>query len=130
MSQDDHDIDDLLQQNSQRQLAGFDWDRQRQMVRQRVAAGRMQKSRRGVAIGVASGIAALLLLAGGYVCIKALAGMGRDATSPREIAADHASGGSDSLLASTETTTILLTGPARWLALNDPALTPPSRWGQ
>ena len=111
MSANDRDIDSLLRRNTERQLEGFDWDRQRQTVMQRLAATRIQKPRLVVAIGVATGVAAILTLAVGYVCLSLLKSTDRNATAPTEAAAFRESVGDDSLLASTDPTMILLTGP-------------------
>lgn len=130
MSHSDHDLDVLLRRNAERQLAGLDWDRERQTVMQRLAAARKQKPRTAMVIRVATSIAAVLALAVGYMCISLREGTGRDATAPKEATAIRASGGDDSLLASTDPTTILLTGPTRLLVLNDPTLAPHSVWDQ
>jgi hypothetical protein len=130
MSRDDRDIDGLLRQNLKRQLEGFDWDGQRQAVTHRLAAPRVQRSHWVVAIRVAAGAAALLALAVGYLGLSSLQGTRPYAPAPRQAMALHASTGADALLASTDATTILLTGSARWLVLNDPLLAPHSLWDQ
>ena len=130
MSENDREIDILLRRNVQRQLAGFDWDRQRQTVMHRLAARRIPKPRMAVTIKVAVGVAAILMLAVGYLCLTSLKGTGPDAARPREATAIRDAVGHDSLLASVDPTMILLTGPMRLLILNDPMLTPHSLWEQ
>ncbi len=130
MSHNDRDLDALLRQNVQRQLEGLDWDRQRQEMMQRLGASGTQKPRRIVTIRVAAGVAALLVVALGYTCVSFLRSTGPDAAAPMAATASPASSGGDSLLASTDATTILLTGPMRGRVLNDPMLTPHSSWQQ
>jgi len=130
MSNNDRDIDILLQRNAERQLESFDWDRQRQTVMQRLAETRIEKPGRVSAIRLAVGIAAVLALAVGYLCLSLLLRTRRDDTAPIVVTAVHQSIGDDSLLASTDPTTILLSGPMRWRVLNDPMLTPHSAWDQ
>ena len=128
MSNEDRDLDILLRRNVQRQLEGVDWDRQRQTVMQRLAATRMQKPRRVIAIRVAIGVATLLMLAVGCLCVSLLKSTGPRATAPIAATALREPVGNDSLLASTDPATILLTGPMRWRVLNDPMLAPHSLW--
>lgn len=72
MSNDDRDVHILLRRNLQRQLEGFDLDRQRQTVMQRLAGTRIQKPHRVIPIGVAVGVAAILMLAVGYLSMSLL----------------------------------------------------------
>jgi hypothetical protein len=124
----DCDIDELLRRNAERQLEDFDWDRQRQVVMQRLAA---PPARRQVVVGirVVAAAAAVLMLIAGYVLVSLLTGTGREATAPIETRVAGSIEG-DPLLASTDATTILLTGSARLLTLNDPMLKPHSLWDQ
>lgn len=126
----DRDVDELLRRNAERQLAGFDRDRQRQMVTHRLETARVQRPRRVIAIRVVAGAAAVLVLMAGYVGMSLLLAPARSATGPTEPPVTKASAESDPLLASTDPTTILMTGPMRLLALNDPMLTPHSWWDQ
>ncbi len=129
MSNEDRDIDALLRRNAEQQLAGFDWDRQRQIVMQHLTPPRIQKLRRVSTIRIAAGVAAVLTMMG-YVGMSLLRGPDRHAGAPTEVTAMSESAGGDSLLACTDPTMILLTGSARWLVLNDPTLTPHSPWDQ
>ncbi len=74
------------------------------------------------------GVAAVLMLAVGYVGMSLFQGMDPNVTAPMEATALRASVGEDFLLASTDPTTILLTGPTRGRVLNDPMLTAHSLW--
>ncbi len=130
MSNDDSDLDALLRQNAQRQLQSFDWHRQRQEVMRHLAASGIRKPHRVVAIRVAVGVAALLMVVVGYTCVGFLQSTGPDVAAPMTATVSPASSGGDSLLASTDATTILLTGPMRGRVLNDPMLTPHSSWQQ
>ncbi len=130
MSNKDRDIDVLLRRNVERQLEGFDWDRQRQTVVQRLTPPQIQKLRRVSAIRIAAGVAVILTLVVGYMGMSLLKGPGRNAGAPMAVMALSESAGGDSLLACTDPTMILLTGSARWLVLNDPMLTPHSPWDQ
>jgi len=130
MNDNDRNLDILLRRNVERQLKGFNWDWQRQMVMHRLTAPRIQKPRRIMAIRVAIGIAAIVTLAVGYLSVSFLMGTDHHVTAPMEATATRASAGNDSLLASADPTTILLTGPMRWRVLNDPMLAPHSSWEQ
>jgi len=126
----DRDVDKMLRRNADRQLADFDWDRQRQTVMDRVEIGRAGKPRRSVAVGIAAGAAAVLALAVGAVFVSLLNRMASDEIALIETPVADESIQNDALLTSTDPATILLTGPIRWLALNDPTLAPHSHWDQ
>jgi hypothetical protein len=83
-----------------------------------------------IAIRMVVGVAAVMVLAAAYLGTGLLKGPDRDAMAPMEATAVQGSVENDPLLASTDPATILLTGPARLLALNDPALAPHSLWDQ
>ncbi len=70
------------------------------------------------------------MLAVGYTCMSFLHSTSPDVVAPMVATASPASAGGDSLLASTDAATILLTGPMRGRVLNDPMLTPHSSWQQ
>jgi len=123
----DRDVDELVRRNVERQLAGFDWDRQRRTVMHRLEAGRAGKLRRIIAVRVAAGAAAVLVLVAGYVGISLLHGPDHNAA---ETTVSSEPTESDALLASTDPATILLTGPMRLLVSNDPTLAPHSVWDQ
>ncbi|MEN6424290.1 MAG: hypothetical protein ABFE13_02930 [Phycisphaerales bacterium] len=126
----DRDVDGLLRRNAERQLAGFDWDRQRRTVMQHLAATQDRKPRRGIGIRIASGVAAGLVLAAGYLGMSLLGGTGRDAMEPIETTTVRESVEDDPLLASTDPATILMAGSMRLLVSNDPMLAPHSLWDQ
>lgn len=130
MSETDRDVDELLRRNADRQLAGFDWNRQRQTVMQGLDAARARKPRRMVVIGVAAGVAAVLMLIAGYVCMGLLKDAGGNSTTPAETVAVREGVDNDPLLASTDPTTILLTGSMRLRVSNDPTLALRSVWDQ
>ncbi len=130
MNEVNRDIDELLRRNTERQLADFDWDRHRQTVMHRLAVTQARESRRVVAVGAVVGVAAALVLTGVYACMSLLRGTHRDAIPPTETAAVQESVEDDLLLASTDPTTILLTGSMQLLVSNDSTLAPHSLWDQ
>jgi hypothetical protein len=70
------------------------------------------------------------VLVAGYLVMSLFHAPDRSATGPIKPPAAKESVESDPLLASTDPATILLTGPMRLLASNDPALAPHSVWDQ
>lgn len=122
------DIEELLRRNAERQLAGFDRDGQRRTVMDRLAETRIQNAGRGIPRRIAA--VAIFMLVLGYAGTSLLDVADRDVAGPVGTAAVNESVESDRLLASTDPTTILLTGSARLLVSNDPTLAPHSRWDQ
>ncbi len=127
MSETD-DIEGLLRRNTERQLAGFDRDRPRRAVMDRLADSGTQNAGRRIPLRIAA--AAVFMLALGYIGMSLLDVRRRDAAGPVETAAVDESVKSDRLLASTDPMTIFLTGPARLVVSNDPMLAPHSLWDQ
>lgn len=123
----DRDVDELLRQNAERQLADFDWDRQRQAVIKRLANTGIRGPRRTVAIRIVAGAAAVLVLIVGSVVMRPPDRPDRGATGTT-VAREPVE--NDALLASTDPTTILLTGSMQLLVANDPTLAPHSLWDQ
>jgi len=123
----DREADELLRQNAERQLADFDWDRQRQAVMKRLGDAGIRNARRTVAIRIAAGAAAVLVVVVGYVVMHPL---DRPDQGAAETTAASEPAENDPLLASTDPTTILLTGSMRLRVSTDPTLAPHSLWEQ
>lgn len=123
-----NDIERLLRQNAERQLADFDRDRQRRAVMDRLADAHTRNTGWRIPRRIAAVVIFMLVL--GYAGVSLFHVTGRPAAKPVDTVAGEESVESDRLLASTDPATILLTGPARLLACNDPTLAPHSPWDQ
>jgi hypothetical protein len=135
MNTENRNLDDLLRRNAEQQLGDFDWDRQRETVLGRLAATPAREGRSGgpfrrVVVRAAVGVAAVLVLAVGFLCYWRFHAAGPGAIQPGKTPTVGQSVAADDLLASTDPETILLSGPMRLLAANDPLLSPHSVWDQ
>lgn len=125
MRQDDCDVDKMLRENAEGQLADFDWDRLHAgILTSLTGARRVARVSRKMVVGGLVAAAAVVVVVG-YVCVQLLEG-----TGPVEPTVADAPADSDDLVASTDPETILLTGQMRLLAWNDPALALHSLWDQ
>jgi hypothetical protein len=135
MNTENRNLDGLLRRNAERQLRDFDWDRLRATVLGRVVVTSAREGRSGglfrrVIARAVVGVAAALILVVGYLGYLRVHTVGPEATRPSEIPTTGEFAGDDGLLASTDPETILLSGPTRLLAANDPLLSPHSVWDQ